>query len=66
MLAVFVLAAFSGCSKKETDDLNSVISDVGSDLGMDDTSSKAGSDGRSDNATSMKNSRYSVGENTYM
>lgn len=59
--ALLVLAAFAGCSQKEKDDLNSVISDAQSDV----ESVIPGNDTESSNVSSMKNGKYTVNAEEY-
>ena len=53
---VFILAAFVGCSRKTTDDLNSAVSDVKSDV----ESAMSGDGTGSENVSSMSDGKYTV------
>lgn len=62
--ALLVLAMFAGCSEKERDDLNSVISDAQSDVESGVDSILPGSDTDS-KVSSMKNGKYTVNAEEY-
>lgn len=59
--ALLVLALFAGCSEKEKNDLNSVISDAQSDMDTDSNNSNTDSD----TASPMKNGKYTVNAEQY-
>lgn len=58
---LFILAAFAGCSRKTTDDLNSAVSDVKSDI----ESAMSGDGTGSENVSSMSNGKYTVKSEEY-
>ncbi len=59
--ALLVLMAFAGCSRKATDDLNSAVSDVKSDV----ESVLSGDGTGSENVSSMSDGKYTVDANEY-
>lgn len=63
--ALLILTMFAGCSNKEKDDLNSVISDAQSDVESDVDTIVPGSDTESAHVSSMKNGKYTVNAEEY-
>lgn len=62
---LLMLAAFVGCSKKETDGLNSVVSDVQSGVMSGVDSAVGGDNTESGQVSSMKNGKHTVNAEQY-